>query len=199
MDFYRLGVDVPPDTLGALELTSIATGYLATDRMLKKAPIRILDAGAYCPGKFLILFTGDLASVEEALAIGVDATGTSLFDSILIPNLIPAVVHAINRTVDIRMKDTIGVLESFSAVALIKAVNEALKAVEITVESVNLLNGLGGKAFAVFTGELSDIQSALEVGRRLIGDDMFVAASIIPQVSGELLPFLPGRDRHVLG
>ncbi|MCG8477679.1 MAG: BMC domain-containing protein, partial [Spirochaetales bacterium] len=77
---YRLTVEPNPETLGALELTGIARGYAAVDTMLKRAPVRLIDARAYCPGKFLIVISGDVASVEEALATGCDHAGDALFD-----------------------------------------------------------------------------------------------------------------------
>ncbi len=198
MESYRLDVAEPPNTLGALELTSIALGYLAADRMVKKASIRLLDARPYSPGKFLILFTGEIAAVQEALEEGVAAAGTSLFDQVLIPQLLPALVRGINRQGTLKVGDTLGIIETFSALSAIDGTNEALKAVEVDLESLSLLQGLGGKAFAVLGGTLSAVEAALQVARDRISVDMLADCSVVSQVSADLLPFLPGRSRHVL-
>lgn len=190
---YQLLTDDRPETLGALELTSVARGYLVVDRMLKKAPVRLLDAGAYCPGKFLIVITGDVASVEEALAAGERVADRGFFGKLFIPNLSPPIVPAINREPTPEPGETIGVIESFSAVSVIDAADAAVKAADIGVESVNLLQGLGGKAFAVFSGELTDVTAAVEAGRIRVPEDMIVETQVIPQISRELIPFLPGR------
>ena len=191
---YQLVTNGIPDTLGAIELTSIARGYLVVDRMLKQAPVHVLDAGAYCPGKFLIVITGDVASVEEALEAGERAAERGFFGKLFIPNLSPPIIPAINREPTPEPGETIGIIESFSAVSVIDAADAAVKAAEITVESVNLLQGLGGKAFAVFSGELTDVTAAVEAGWSRVPEDMIVETQVIPQISRELIPFLPGRS-----
>ncbi len=197
MGLYRLDLDELPETLGALELTSVAVGYEAADKMLKKAPVRLLDARPYSPGKFLILITGGVAAVEEALTEGIKYAGASLFDRLMITQLEPAVVHAINRSAPVQLGESLGIIETFSAVSAIDAANEAVKLVDMQLESVNLLQGLGGKAYAVLTGRLSDVESALQMAMVRIPADMMVQCRLISQVSAELLPFLPGRDNHV--
>ncbi|TVR05400.1 MAG: BMC domain-containing protein [Spirochaetaceae bacterium] len=190
---YRLKVEKTPQTLGAIELTSIARGYRVVDQMVKRAPITLLDARPCSPGKFLVVITGDVASVDEALQIGTRESGSSLFGTIFIPDLMPEVVAAINRTVTVPVTETIGVIESFSAVSVIEASDAAIKAASIGIESISLLQGLGGKAFAVFAGELTDVQTAVDAARGRIPDDMFVDLQVIAQVSPELIALLPGR------
>lgn len=190
--WHRLEIADNRETLGALELTSIARGYLAVDRMLKKAPVHLLEARPYCPGKFLVVVSGDVASVQAAMDAGVAEAGSSLFGSIFIPNLSPAVVDAVNRRATPQLQDTVGVLESFSAVNLLEAADAAWKAADIAIHSIDLLQGIGGKAFALFTGELTDVQAAMAAARGRIPADMYVEGQIISQVSPEMVPFLPG-------
>jgi len=191
---YRLTVDELPETLGAIELTSIARGYMVVDQMIKRAPVRLLDAGAYCPGKFLIIVSGEVAAVEEALEAGEHAAGTAFFGGLFIPNLSPPVIPAINRHPTPEPGDTVGVIESFSAVSAIDAADAAVKSAEVTIESVNLLEGIGGKAFLLLSGELTDVVAALEAGRGRIPEDMIVETQVISQISREIIPFLPGRS-----
>ena len=195
---YSLPLQEIPETLGAVELTSIARGYLVADAMVKRAPLRVLDARAYCPGKFLIVVSGDVASVEEAVTLAAETAGPSLFGSILIPNLSPQVVGAINREIVLPDNpdavETVGVVEAFSAVALIDGADAAVKAAEVTLQSVNLLEGLGGKAFMILAGLLTDVQTAVEAARSRIPDDMFVETQVIPQVTSDIVSFFPGRS-----
>lgn len=190
---YRLEVDAIPDTLGAIELTSIARGYVVVDRMVKKAPITLLDARAYCPGKFFIVFSGDVASVQESLDIGSRESEGVLFGTLFIPNLAPEVIPAINREAHPTIGETIGVIESFSAVSIVDAADTAVKSADVAIESVNLLQGLGGKAYVLLSGELTDVTAAVEAAQRRIPEDMIVEAQVIPQLSAEIIPFLPGR------
>jgi microcompartment protein CcmL/EutN len=199
MGVFRLDTKTIPNTLGAIEMTSVAQGYVVADLMLKKAPITLLDARPYCPGKFMVLVTGDVSSIEESLKIGKLSAGTSFFAELFVPQLIPSVIFAINRENKITIGESIGILESFSALSIIDAANEVCKSVDVEVESLSLLEGLGGKAFVIFTGILANIQSALEIGIKKIPEDMIVSSQIVSQVSQELLPFLPGSNRHVHG
>ena len=56
--------------IAMIELKSIAKGILATDALAKKAPVRILETHPICPGKYMILFAGEVGDVEEALKAG---------------------------------------------------------------------------------------------------------------------------------
>lgn len=191
---YRLAVDRVPETLGALELTSIARGYRVVDQLLKRAPVELLDAGAYSPGKFFIVFSGDVASVEEALEAGELAAADSLVGRLFIPNLAAEVIPAVNRRPTPEPGESVGVLECFSAVSVIEGADRAVKAASIALESVNLLQGIGGKAFALFSGELTDVSASIEAALSVIPEEMVVETQVIPQVSRELIPFLPGRS-----
>lgn len=191
---YTLPVDASPATLGAIELTSIARGFRLVDLMFKKAPIEVIDARAVCPGKFLIVISGDLGSVEEAIALGRDEAGPSLFGDILIPNLSPMVVPAINRTVGGGIGESLGIVESFSAVSAIDAADFAIKSADIQIESIVLLDGIGGKAFVIVSGLLPDVQAAMDAAETRVPEEMIVGTEIVPQFSPEILRFLPGRD-----
>lgn len=192
---YTLAVQTIPDTIGAVELTSIARGYRVADRMVKKAPITVLDARAMCPGKFLIVVAGAVGPVEEAMSEARREAGESLFGDLLIANLSRGIIAAINREVTAAAGETVGILESFSGVAVIDAADQAVKTADVVVESIDLLDGIGGKAFLVVSGGLTDVEAALEAAERRIPPGMRVAAEILPQFSPEIAGFLPGRER----
>ena len=59
-------------TLGMIELKSVARGIVVTDAIAKKAQVKILEAHAVQPGKFIILICGEVADVEESLKEGVE-------------------------------------------------------------------------------------------------------------------------------
>lgn len=180
-------------TIGLLELTSIARGWAVVDRMVKAATVTVVDAATAQPGKFLIVVTGGVAEIEEALAAGVAEAGTSLFDHLILTNLTPEVPAAINRELAPELGDTVAVVEGFSAASIIAAADAALKAGNVELESIVLLDGLGGKAYLVLTGGRSDIESGVAAARSAMPADMFVEASTISEFSPELAAFLPGR------
>ncbi|MGB5624149.1 MAG: BMC domain-containing protein, partial [Woeseiaceae bacterium] len=57
--------------LALLEFGTVAAGILASDIMVKRAPIALLRCGTIHPGRFLILVGGSVASTEEAYLVGV--------------------------------------------------------------------------------------------------------------------------------
>ena len=66
--------------LGALEFKSIVIGIEALDQMVKVAPIRIIDARTISSGKYLVIFSGDVASVEYAYNAGYETGGDFIVD-----------------------------------------------------------------------------------------------------------------------
>lgn len=190
---YRIETDIIPQTLGALELTGIARGYQVADKILKKAPVRLLEARAYCPGRFFIVLSGDVSSVREAIAEGETAAGTYFFGKLIIPNLSMDIFPAINREIKEVPGESLGVVESLSAVGAIDGADAGIKGADVALESINLLRGLGGKAFTFFSGRISDVSAAVEAALGRIPPDMRVGGEVISNVSRELIPFLPGR------
>ena len=48
------------NSIGLIELSSVATGFLVEDTMLKAGNIQLLMARSICSGKFLIVVSGDV-------------------------------------------------------------------------------------------------------------------------------------------
>jgi microcompartment protein CcmL/EutN len=183
-------------TLGSLELTSIALGFSAADAMVKAAGVEMIDARAVCPGKFFILVCGTVADTEEAVAAGTELAGKSLTGSFLIPNLSPSVLPAVNRYAGRRESPlespAVGVVETFSAASAIYAADASVKGAEAALESINLLNGLGGKSYYLLVGEITDVEAGLESGCAAVDERDIVHTVIIPRVDPAILPFFPG-------
>ena len=58
------------ETIGFLELNSIAKGVEAADAMLKAAEVRLITARPSCPGKYHVLVTGEVAAGEIIRGMG---------------------------------------------------------------------------------------------------------------------------------
>ena len=78
------GERAPGPALGLLELSSIARGVVVADAALKRAPAVLLSSRTLSGGRHLVVFEGDVASVEEAMAAGRDAAGDRLIDRALL-------------------------------------------------------------------------------------------------------------------
>ena len=157
-------------SIGLLELSSIASGFLVADTMLKASDVRILLSRSICSGKYMVLIGGGTASVEAAAAAGEAAANGCLIDSLTLANLHPDVITAIGRTQPVQPDGALGILESFNVATMIKAADAAVKAADVQLLEVRLAMALGGKAFCTMTGDVASVQSAVDAGRSVIAE-----------------------------
>ena len=150
--------------VGMIELDSIATGVVAGDAMIKASPLGSIYAGTVHPGRYLVLVSGDTASVEIALDVGREAGAGSLLDSMLLPDIHPDVTSRLIATDDTALAEgeAIGVVETSTVATLIEAADAGVKAASVTIASLRLADGLGGKGYTVFGGILAEVEAAVE-------------------------------------
>ena len=176
-------------SIGLIELSSVATGYLVEDVMLKAGSVQLLLARTICSGKFLIVVSGDVTSVQAALHAGAAAAGASLIERRQIARVSPSVLAAISQAVEVDAGQlrSIGVVETFSAASIIEAADTAVKAANITLLRVHLAMALGGKGLALMAGDVSSVQAAVAAASKAAADDgMLVGRGVIPAPSPEL-------------
>jgi len=176
-------------SIGLIEVSSVAIGYLVEDTMLKAASVQLLLARSICSGKFLIAISGDVASVTTAIESGGVAAGPALIERRQIARVHPTVLQAISQSVDINPKQlrSIGVIETFSASSIIDAADAAIKSANVTLLRVHLAMALGGKGFVLMAGDVSSVQAAVAAGSQAAAEEgMLVARVVIPAPSEEL-------------
>ena len=177
------------NSIGLIELSSVATGFLVEDLMLKAGSVQLLLARSICSGKFLIVVSGDVASVQAALLAGAAAAGASLIERRQIARVHPSVLQAISQTVDVDPAQlrSLGVIETFSAASIIEVADAAVKSANVTLLKIHLAMALGGKGFVVMAGDVSSVQDAVKVGCKAAADDgMLVGRAVIPAPSLEM-------------
>jgi len=157
-------------SIGLIELSSIAAGFVVADTMLKAGNIRLLLSRSICSGKYMVLIGGDTAAVAAAVDAGCEAANGCLIDHFVIPNVHPDVFVALGRTQPVEPNGALGILESFNVTTLIEAADAAAKAAAITLMEVRLAMALGGKAFCTMTGDVGSVQAAVAAGRKVISD-----------------------------
>lgn len=174
--------------IGLIEFNSVAKGIVVTDFVAKKAPVKILETHPICPGKYMLLFTGDVGPVEESLDEGVLKGADAVINRLLLPNVHPDVVPAIAGSTKIEKFLSIGVIETFSVASCVVAADVAAKAAEIELIEIRLANGLGGKAYFTFTGELHFVEAALEAAHAFVMSEGTLAGrEIIPAPHADLI------------
>jgi microcompartment protein CcmL/EutN len=176
------------NSIGLIELTSIAAGYQASDAMLKAADVEMILSRSICSGKYMVMVRGDVAAVEAAVAAGRSAGNFSVIDSFVIPNVHEAVFPAIAGSSKVETLEALGIVESFSVAALIEGADAAVKAANVQLIEIRLAMALGGKAFVTLTGNVAAVQSAVDAGAQVVGrKGMLVNKVVIPRPRPELL------------
>jgi microcompartment protein CcmL/EutN len=176
-------------SIGLIELSSVATGFVVEDLMLKAGSVQLLMARSICSGKFLIVVSGDVTSVQAALLAGATAAGASLIERRQIARVHPTVLQAISQTVDIPPSQlkSIGVIETFSAASIIEVADAAVKSAAVTLMKVHLAMALGGKGFVVMAGDVASVQAAVAAGCKAAAEDgMLVGKGVIAAPSPEM-------------
>jgi microcompartment protein CcmL/EutN len=176
------------NSLGLIELTSIAAGYLACDAMLKAADVELVLARSICSGKYMVMVRGDVAAVEAAVSAGISQGNFAIIDSFVIPNLHETIFPAISGSNKVDALDALGIVESFSVASLIEGADAAVKTANVDLIEIRLAMALGGKAFVTLTGDVAAVQSAVDSAAQVVGQKgMLVNKVVIAHPRPELL------------
>ena len=171
--------------LALLEFNSIAAGIEAGDAMVKRAPIDRILSGTIQPGYYLVLVTGEVADVTEAVEAGLASGGDYLRDRLLLPNVHPGVIEALGGSRAPAATDALGIVETSTVASAIMAADAGLKGAEVRLNQLRLGDGLGGKGLALFCGVVADVEAAVAIGGDAVSD-MVVRRVVIAQLDGEM-------------
>jgi microcompartment protein CcmL/EutN len=177
------------NSIGLVEVSSVATGYVAQDAMLKAAGVDLLLARTICSGKYLVVVAGDVASVSASVAAGAARCQGSLIEQRIITHVHPAVFSAIGLSVELPpgKAQALGVIETFSASSIIDVADAAAKCADVTLFRVHLAMALGGKGFVLLTGDIASVEAAVAAGSQVAADDgILVGRAVIAAPAREL-------------
>lgn len=175
------------NTIGLIELNSIAKGIEAADAMIKAADVELVFSRPVCPGKFIILVFGDVDSVKTSVNTGYETGAQHVVDRMLLTNAHSQLVPAICALSKIERVGAVGVMEFFSIASAVAAADTAAKAGLVQLIEVRLGVGVGGKSFVTLTGDVSSVREAVEAGTRVAGErGMLVASCVIPSPCREV-------------
>jgi microcompartment protein CcmL/EutN len=174
--------------IGLIELRSIARGMLTTDAILKAADVELLRAHVVCPGKYIILVAGAISHVRNAVATGQQVAPEVVVDHFILSNVHPSIFPALTATTEIENVRAIGVVETFTLAAAIVAADVAVKAAPVELIEIRLPFAMGGKAFTVFTGEVSAVRSAVNTAAAQLKDEGVIDSfAVIPSPHKDLI------------
>jgi len=178
------------DALALLEVSSLARGVIVADAVAKRAPVDLLECAPVSPGKYLVLFAGNVAEVEESAAAGTAAAGDLLLDKLLLPGaheqLLPAIRAGPRGLAHAGRTDPAGIVELHSVASSLRAADAACKAAAVRLQLLHLACGIGGKGWFVLRGDLHAIEAAVLAATQAAGDGLLAGAEILAAPAGEL-------------
>lgn len=181
----------PLPSLALLEIDGIARGYVTADALVKRAPVKILSAEAVTPGKYLLLFAGEVAEVGEALAAGRAIAGDRLLDVLYLPQAHPELLAALPAPRPLAA-GALGIVETLGAAGALLAADAACKAARVGLGTLHLARGIGGKGYFTLGGEQPDVEAALEAAVGAVAAGGLVETQLVPAPHPELRgPVLP--------
>lgn len=150
--------------IALIEFSSIAGGIVAGDAMVKASPIGSVYAGTVHPGKYLVLVSGDTASVEEALAVGREVGGVTVLDTVFLPDIHPSVTDVVvsGNNAAMARHDALGIVETATVATILDAADAGVKAANVELAGIRLADGLGGKGYCLFSGVVAEVEAAVE-------------------------------------
>jgi bacterial microcompartment shell protein len=178
-----------PSAIGIIELSSIATGFQAQDAMLKAAQVDLAIARTICPGKYIVVVGGKVASVKSAMDAGKSVAEGFIVDDLLISNVDERVFPALTGCVVLpeNYHRALGVIETFSGASIIEAADAAVKAAHVTLFRLHVAMAIGGKGFLLICGDVAAVKTAVDAGCQRIKDDgTLVNRVVVTGVTKEL-------------
>lgn len=187
----KQGADMKPrkgNAIGIVETSSIAKGFQIADTVLKTADIEIVVNRTICPGKYMVLISGEVDAVNASIEAGVLAGAHTVVDSFVIANVHPAVFPAISGVTHLPKMEALGVIESFSVASCIEAADAAVKACQVELICIHLAMAIGGKGWVSMTGDVAAVEEAVAIGARAIAaKGLLVESVVIPNPRPEVI------------
>lgn len=176
-------------SIGSLEFKSICKGIEVSNEILKAHDIEILYFKSICPGKFIVVFSGDAENVKQAVEQGKLISGKYLVESFTINRVHNQIVEGLKAKYSNREIDGLcfGVMETTKVCSGIKALDVALKSSEVNLFKIQLAFAIGGKLVFIISGSVSSVENAILNARNSIPENEIVNTSVMPFVEKALM------------
>lgn len=181
--------------LALIDFSSIAVGIESADAMVKRAQLEVIRAGTVQPVRYLVLIGGTVAEVQESLAAGRQMGGESVLDHVFLPHVHPDVVSAIGGTRTPDARDAVGVVETTTVAAAIRAADAGVKGAEVRLVEIRMADGLGGKGVVLYSGLVADVEAAVEIAAGAVFPGLLVRQVVVPQLHAEMWENLASNSR----
>jgi microcompartment protein CcmL/EutN len=173
--------------VGMAEFKSIVIGIEAADKMIKAADVDVMMTKTVCPGKFVVMLSGNVADVRESINFAVDSMRDSLLDYFIIPNIHESILDAFKKSHKSTFYNAIGAMEFNRVASGVKALDVVLKAANVKLLKLNFGGGISGKCYFIVDGLVSDVEEALLAAEQKTDINRLMHKIVIPNPTAELL------------
>jgi len=187
----KLTISKPPTrrALAMVEFSTVSSGITALDTITKAAEVDILTAQPICPGKYMILFCGGIGAVKAALDTARHIP--NMIDEFLLGRPHLGIFTALSGMVSLPQKVALGLVETFSGAAAIKAADTAAKTAWVNLAEIRIAHGMCGKSTVMFTGEVAAVAAALEAAKKEAANKgQLLDTALIPNPDSKMLAAL---------
>lgn len=166
--------------IGMVEYQTVSAGIFAADLMIKTAEVEVLQAQTVCPGKYIVLISGELSAVNASVEASRVQCGSKLVDSFILGNPHESIFPAIYGATTVEDPKALGILETFSAASIIVAADVAAKTSQVQLIELRIARGMSGKSFMLLTGDVAAVTAAIEKAKAAVGEaGTFLDSSVI--------------------
>jgi len=173
--------------IGMVEYQTVSTGVVAADTMVKTSDVEIIEAQTVCPGKYIVIITGELSAVRAAVDASKALYDEKLIDSFVLGNPHESIFSAIYGTTNLGDVEALGVLETYSAASIIVAADTATKTASVDLIELRIAKGMCGKSYMFITGSVASVTAAIERTKKQMEDSgFFLDSSVIARPDEKL-------------
>ncbi len=174
-------------SLGMAEFQNVSSGVKAADIIIKTADVDVVEAQVVCPGKYIIIITGELSAVRASIDAAKVHFGTTMVDSFVLGNPDESIFPAIYGANPVENPHALGVLETYSAASIIVAADLAAKTADVSLIELRIARGMCGKSYMYITGEVAAVTASIENAKQKVAEKgMLLDTSIIPNPDKKL-------------
>ncbi|MCL2865472.1 MAG: BMC domain-containing protein [Lachnospiraceae bacterium] len=166
--------------IGMVEYKTVSAGVIAADAMVKTADISIIEAQTVCPGKYILIVTGDLSAVTASVEVAQKSHGFQMINSFVLGNPHESIFPAIYGTADIDDISALGIIETYDASSIIVAADEAAKTAIVELIELRFARGMCGRSYLMLTGEVAAVEASIKRAKDAIMESgMFLDSAVI--------------------
>lgn len=174
-----------------VEYSNIPYGIAALDRLVKRSAVSVLYANPVCIGRYLIVVGGSVEDVGESQA-EVEAIGTTRrISQYLLTNAHRDISAYFKRfpknEKSISGAQAAGIFETRDTASGFRSLDCALKNGSVEIGKIWMGHYLGGKFCYVLTGQVGDVETAVNAARHSIIDRQYADSCVIPSPDTETL------------